>query len=85
MYKCIGNYYLNHNDPGNAIDCFSKGLDIDPLSESFYQELIKSYCAQRKYAEAAAVYQQCRKQLSMAFGVSPSPETIRLFKETVKQ
>jgi DNA-binding SARP family transcriptional activator len=61
-------------DEGIAL--YLRGLDAEPLTESFYQRLMRCYAAQGLRAEAAGVYRraQCVRAPFRAFsGVSAKP------------
>lgn len=58
-----------------AIDCYNKALEVDPLSEAFYQRLMLCHQQQGRRAEALAVYQRCHKTLGAVLGLPPSVET----------
>lgn len=62
----------------DAVGCYELGLDTEPLAEDFYRRLIRSYLAQKRPAEALAVYERCRRVLNDALGVAPSAETEQL-------
>lgn len=58
-----------------AITCYRKGLETDPLAELLYQRLIACYQHQGRRVEALGVYQRCRTMFSALLGVEPSPAT----------
>ncbi|MDX1250908.1 MAG: hypothetical protein IDH49_01375 [Gammaproteobacteria bacterium] len=60
-----------------AITCYRKGLETDPLAELLYQRLIACYQQQGRRVEALGVYQRCRTMFSALLGVEPSPATGR--------
>lgn len=80
MYSNSGKYFMQHGKTDIASDCYEESILLDPLCESTYQHLIKVYLSQKKYSEAAHVYQECRKKLSQVLGVTPSQDTIKLYK-----
>ncbi len=55
-----------------ATHCYQNGLEIDPLYELFYQRLMICYRETQRKAEALAVYQRCRANLSTGLCVAPS-------------
>lgn len=61
-----------------AIAWYERGLEIEPLAESFYQGLMRIYQARRSPAEGLGVYRRCKKTLLAQLQVSPSPETEKL-------
>jgi LuxR family maltose regulon positive regulatory protein len=63
-----------------AIACYRKGLEVDELAEVFYQRLMTCHWRVGQAAEAAGVYDRCRKTLATVLGILPSPETEALRK-----
>lgn len=63
-----------------AIACYRDGLEIDHLSEEFYQQLMLCYLQAGLHAEAAVAYQTCRKNLALNLGIAPSPRTEEIFR-----
>jgi len=61
-----------------AIDCYQRGIEIDPLAENLYRRLMLCYCNVGRVAEALVVYQRCRKILAHVLNAEPSAETIAL-------
>jgi DNA-binding SARP family transcriptional activator len=73
--RLLGRKMLEQGDSANAISCFRQGLAKNPLCERLYQGLIESYLAAGDYAEATAVYQQCKKKLATNLGKPLSAAT----------
>lgn len=63
-----------------TLECYQKGLEIDKLAEEFYQGLMTSYQKLGRRGEALSVYNRCKKALSKALGVDPSPKTEAIYK-----
>jgi two-component SAPR family response regulator len=63
-----------------ALDCYHKGLEIDPLAEEFYQGLMTCHQHLGQRAEALSVYNRCKRALSQAFGVEPSAKTEAIYR-----
>ena len=59
----------------SAVAVYLRGLDAEPLAETFYQGLIRCYAAQGKQAEAFSTYRRLRHALSVALGRQPSAIT----------
>lgn len=72
-----GARYLQKGQSENAREWYLKGIDVDNLAEEFYQSLIQSYLADRREAEALAVFERLKKTFS-SLGVEPSPRTRNL-------
>lgn len=62
-----------------AADCFTQGIEIDPLAEEFYRRLM--VCQQRlgNHADAVRTYQRCRTLLWEGLAIKPSPETTAVY------
>ena len=66
-----------------AIACYEKGLEVDPLAEHFYQDLMRCYLQLGRPAEGLAIYARCEQILDAELGVAPSAETRALRQELV--
>ena len=62
-----------------AIAFHPRGLETDPLSEGLYRCLMACHHRLGRRAEALAVYERCRKTLSLLQGIDPSRETEALY------
>jgi LuxR family maltose regulon positive regulatory protein len=58
-----------------ALACYERGLEVDNISEDFYQRLMICYQYLGRNAEALSAYERCRNILSTALGVKPSART----------
>ncbi len=58
-----------------AIECYQRVLEGDPLVESLYQRVMTCYGELGRVAEALASYDRCRDLLERTFGVVPCQET----------
>lgn len=58
-----------------AMDYYQKGLDIDELSEEFYQRLMVCNQELGRHSNAIEVYNRCRKLFLSKMGVEPSAKT----------
>jgi len=79
--KRIGLFCQERGEWDRAIDCYQKGLEVDNLAEEFYQGLMTCYQRLGRKSEALLVYSRCKKVLSTALGVSPSPKTESIHRE----
>jgi two-component SAPR family response regulator len=63
-----------------AIELYQKGLDIDDISEEFYQRLM--ICHQRlgRHTSVLEVYKRCKKLLSLNMRIEPSEKTKAIFR-----
>lgn len=62
----------------SAADVYVRGLEIDNLSESFYQHLMVCHQQMGQHAEALRVYRRCRELLSIVLNIAPSAKTERI-------
>lgn len=74
-----GQVWENAGEWDRAIRFYRRGLEIDPLTEQYYQRLMICYRATRRLAEAMATFRRCRQVLADQFHISPSTETLRLY------
>lgn len=76
----LGQYWLGCGKLSLGIDCYAKGIEIEPTNEEFYQLLMKAYKAKGKYADAANTFAQCRHNLTTHLRISPSSKTVSIYK-----
>lgn len=62
----------------SAVRWYERGIEIDPLAESFYRRQMLCYDALRHPAEALAAYRRCEAALASMLDVLPAPETQEL-------
>jgi DNA-binding SARP family transcriptional activator/ActR/RegA family two-component response regulator len=71
-YAALGRY-------ADAIRASDAALEVDPLLENVYRQLMRyHYCAGDK-GQALKVYRNCEKLFGELFGEGPSPKTKHLF------
>jgi DNA-binding SARP family transcriptional activator len=58
-----------------ALTYYEKGIEIDPLAERFYQDLMHCHQLLKQPADGLRVYRRCHDILKRELGVSPSPRT----------
>lgn len=68
----LGQHYEQAMLHDKAIAIYRRGLEIDPLTEELYQQLMACHLSLQQRAEVANVYRRCRETLSVALGVAPS-------------
>jgi LuxR family transcriptional regulator, maltose regulon positive regulatory protein len=57
----------------HAAALYSHGVEVEPLTESLYQGLMRCYQREQRTSDALRVYERLRKMLRATLGVSPSP------------
>ena len=55
-----------------------KGLEIEPLAESFYQGIMQCQISLGRIAEALSTYEHYRNITENTLGIAPSPEIATL-------
>ncbi|MGI9045215.1 MAG: BTAD domain-containing putative transcriptional regulator [Burkholderiales bacterium] len=55
-----------------ALACYLRGTEADPLAEEFYQGQMHCYLKVGRHAEGLAVYRRLRQILSVTLGIAPS-------------
>jgi DNA-binding SARP family transcriptional activator len=76
----LGSYLQQRGQWEQAVECYQRALEVDDLSEDFYQNLMVCYQQLGQHAEAIGVYNRCRKILSATLGIEPSPKTETIYK-----
>ncbi len=74
-----GKVWEAHREWNQAIRLYQKGLEVEPLGEALYQQLIICYRDSGRFAEAINTFHQCRKQLAEQLHIQPSPVTFNLY------
>jgi LuxR family maltose regulon positive regulatory protein len=69
----LGSCRIEAGQPKKAMECYEKGLEIDDLTEEFYQGLMACNLKLGRKAEAIKVYRRCKQVLAANLGVEPSP------------
>jgi LuxR family maltose regulon positive regulatory protein len=68
-----------------AVRCYMRGIDADPIVESFHQGLMRCYERLGKRTEALSVYRRLKHTLSVVLGVPPSDAAQRLFQDMLRR
>ncbi|MCH9026844.1 MAG: hypothetical protein IIA05_06990 [Proteobacteria bacterium] len=75
------NYFNANGCPDEAINLIEHALEVDDRSESLYRLLMLCHAEQGRKAEAIEVYNRCRTTLEGRLGVTPSPETEKIYQQ----
>ncbi len=78
-----GNLWRDRGEPGRAMACFQRGVDLDHLAEELYRNLMECYLAAGLRGELLSTFQRCRDALAL-HGLSPAPETVALYREALR-
>ena len=75
----------SEGDVPEAVQCYLRGIDADPIVESFHLGLMRCYERLGKRSEAFSVYRRLKQTLSVLLGVPPSDATQRLFQDMLSR
>ncbi len=75
----LGSYWEAAGRPDNAIECYRRGLEIDPVEEEFYRRLMDCHYNLGQKGNALRAYEQCSSMMSSILGIGPSGKTQELF------
>lgn len=81
----LGHYWEESQRWERALECYERGLEVDEPAEELYRRLIMCYQRLDRKAEALSVYNCCKKTLSSALGIEPSPETQALYQKILTE
>lgn len=87
FHKCARKLAGFHEKNGNwktALDLYEHGLDVDDLSEEFYQGYMECCRKLGRRAEGIAAYRRCAAALSARLGIEPSAETEAVYQALLK-
>ena len=75
----------SQGDVPAALQYYLRGIDADPIVESFHRGLMRCYEIQGKRSEALSAYRRLKHTLSELLGVPPSDATQRLFRDLLNR
>jgi len=75
VLESIGQFWEEQGDWAHAREFYLKGLELEPMLESFYQRLMVCHRELGQRAEAMMVYQRCHNALSAHLNLTPSRHT----------
>jgi two-component SAPR family response regulator len=76
----VGDHHKKTEQWEEALSCFQKGIDVDPLVEEFYQQMMICYEKLEQPSRAIETYHRCKKILASTLGCEPSPRTQALYR-----
>ncbi|MBC7946159.1 MAG: hypothetical protein H7X91_13035 [Burkholderiales bacterium] len=68
----LGQHFQAAGRHDEALACYLRGAEADPLAEEFYQGQIRCYLSMDRRAEGLAAYRRLRQTLSVTLGIAPS-------------
>jgi LuxR family transcriptional regulator, maltose regulon positive regulatory protein len=69
-----------HFGPGAAARLYNRGIEMDPLAESLYRQLMALYQRHGQLAAALDAYERCRDTMLHSLQAEPSPQTQQLYR-----
>lgn len=75
----LGSSFESAGQWDRAAAWYQRGIDADPLMESFHQGVIRCYARTGRKAEALSAYRRLRQTLSVVLGIAPSAATRALY------
>lgn len=83
IVEWYGALLQRNHDAAGVIDCYQKAIEIEPLTEVFYQKLIEIYLQFDRQSEALAMYHYCNQFFMTQLGVKPSSALESLYQQIV--
>lgn len=77
--SAVGEYWEKGGQWRQAVDCYERALEADPLPEKFYQRLMACYQQQGLLSEARATYERCQRMCAASSGAQPSAATQAIY------
>jgi len=77
----IANQAVESSRADAAISYYERTIDVDPVCESLYRNLMMLYVTLDRSNDALEVYERCRNVLSSTLRVSPSTETAAIYEK----
>jgi LuxR family transcriptional regulator, maltose regulon positive regulatory protein len=71
----LGRHWEEAGEWEKALSCYDRGLQVDDISEEFYQQMMNCYHRLGRIAEGLDTYERCKRVLSAVLGVKPSAKT----------
>jgi DNA-binding SARP family transcriptional activator len=75
----LGEHLQEEKEWKEAVDHYEKAIEVDPLPEEFYQNLMICYLQIGQSNEGIAVYRRFRKIISEGMGIMPSRKTEAIY------
>lgn len=76
--QCLAAVGAETGDLASAVHYAAQAVDLDPLRESAYHQLMKLHLRTGDAAQALRVFEACRARLRDELGASPAPEIAQL-------
>ena len=76
----LGSHFEKTGNNKEAIECYKKGIENEPLSEKLYQSLMVCLHRHGHKGEALALYKRMTKIFSEVLGIEPSARTKQIYR-----
>ena len=76
----LGEHWETVGQWSRAAGLYERGVELNPLAETFYCRLMVCLHAQGRRAEAIEVFRRCRQMLSVTLGVKPTETTEAVYR-----
>ena len=86
--RCVGElarYFESLDEWEQAIDCYTRSLEVDDLAEAFYRKLMLCYREMGRQAEAVDVYNACKRIFNAELNIEPAPETKAVYERVLSE
>jgi DNA-binding SARP family transcriptional activator len=80
----LGEYLERTGQCEKAVEYYQRALEVDNLTEEFYQSLMVCYQHLGRQSKAMNVYNRCRNVLSAILGIEPSSKTEAIYKSLLR-
>lgn len=79
--EALGRHHEGEGRYEEAIACYGRGFETDPLVEAFYQGAMRVCLAAGRIAEGLSVFRRLRDTLAGVLGIAPSAESVTLARD----
>jgi len=76
----LGSHYEKAGSNKEAVECYKKGIENEPLSEKLYQSLMACLHRHGQKGEALALYKSMTKIFGEVLGIEPSARTKQIYR-----
>ena len=79
----VGRHLRDTQRLNDALTVYERGIEIEPLAEEFYQEIMKCQLDFGRKAEGLATYRRLRQTLSVVLGIPPGPASEAIHQQLI--
>jgi ATP/maltotriose-dependent transcriptional regulator MalT/DNA-binding SARP family transcriptional activator len=78
LFSAMAELYDKQRSSTEAVACYQKMIQLDPLSEEAYQSLMSHYVGLHMHSAAIRTFEECKKVLGKELGIEPSQATLTI-------